>query len=226
MEEPEEEVDDEAVEALEDDSSESDHDGDSKEPSGKSLQFQDAPRRGGELGNTSDDSEDESYDLDEPSDVVEGSTELELSSEEEEEDSIDSEEIQQLCNANAEWNEAQERDAEVAGPNSALGSTPAQISEPREVHPNINDGTVQEDGPVASVFIVSKEEWQCAVPHCIVGVVDTAEVGAVHTLSERTEAETRVSTIVGAPNSEVLPTTTTAVGMESSMLSFGWAMAD
>jgi hypothetical protein len=73
---------------------------------------------------------------------------------------------------------------------------------------------------------VSEEEGQRVVPDCVVGVVDNAHVEAVHTLSERTEAETRVSTIVGAPNSEVLPTTTTAVGMESSMLSFGWAMAD
>jgi hypothetical protein len=40
---------------------------------------------------------------------------LELSSEEEDEESIDSEEIQQLCNANAKWNEAQEWDIEVGG---------------------------------------------------------------------------------------------------------------
>jgi hypothetical protein len=67
---------------------------------------------------------------------------LELSSEEEEEESVDSEEIQQLCNANVEWNEAQERDAEVAGPSSTPGSTLAQISEPCEVHTNVNDGIV------------------------------------------------------------------------------------
>jgi hypothetical protein len=71
---------------------------------------------------------------------------------------------------------------------------------------------------------VNEEEGQCAVPDCVVGVVDNVQVGAVHTLSECTKAETRVPTIVGAPNSEVLPTTTAAVGTESSTLSFGWAM--
>ena len=43
MEEPEDEVDDEADEAAEDDSLELDHDGDGKEPSGASLQSQDIP---------------------------------------------------------------------------------------------------------------------------------------------------------------------------------------
>jgi hypothetical protein len=80
--------------------------------------------------------------------AAEGSTELELSSEEEEDKSIDSEEIQQLCNTNAEWNEAQKWDAEVVGPSTAQGINAAQIS----------------------------------------------EVGAVFTLGERTEAETRVPT--------------------------------
>jgi hypothetical protein len=41
----------------------------------------------------SDDSDDESYDLDKPSDTDEGLEELELSSQEEEEESIDSQEI-------------------------------------------------------------------------------------------------------------------------------------
>jgi hypothetical protein len=130
MEEPEEELDDEAEEALEDDNSESNDDGDGKEPSGESLQSQDTPRRGGEPGDTSNDLEDDSYDPNEPLDVAEGSTELELSSKEEEDESIDSEEIQQLCNANAEWNEAQERDAEV----TARGINAAQISEVEAVH--------------------------------------------------------------------------------------------
>jgi hypothetical protein len=152
--------------------------------------------------------------------------ELELLSEEEEEESIDSEEIQQLCNVNVEWNEAQEQDAEVAGPSSAPGSTPARISEPREVHTNVNDGIVQEDGTVALIFTMNKEEWQRAVPDCVVGVVDTAEVGAEHRLSKCTEAETRVPTEVEAPNLEVLGTTVAALGTESSMLLFGWAMAD
>jgi hypothetical protein len=58
---------------------------------------------------------------------VEDSTELELSLEEEDK-SIDSKEIQQLYNANAEWNEAQERDAEVARPSTALGINVALIS--------------------------------------------------------------------------------------------------
>jgi hypothetical protein len=99
MEEPEEEVDDEAVEASEDDNSESDHNGDGEEPSGESLHSQDTPRRGGELWDTSDDSDDESYDPDKPSDANEGLEELELSSqeeeeeEEEEEESIDSHEV-------------------------------------------------------------------------------------------------------------------------------------
>jgi hypothetical protein len=151
---------------------------------------------------------------------------LELLSEEEEEESIDSEEIQQLCNVNVEWNEAQERDAEVARPSNALGSTPARISEPREVHTNVNDGTLQEDGIVALIFTMNKEEWQRAVPDCVVGVVDTVEVGAEHKLSKCTEAETRVPTEVEAPNLEVLGTTVAALGTESSMLLFGWAMAD
>jgi hypothetical protein len=72
------------------------------------------------------------------------------------------------------------------GPSSAPGSTPARISEPREVHTNVYDGTVHEDGIVASVFTVSKEEWQRAVRNCVVGVVDTTKVGVVYTLSERT----------------------------------------
>jgi hypothetical protein len=80
MEEPEDEVDDEADEAAEDDSLESYHDGNGEEPSGASLQFQDTPQRGGELGHTSDDLEDEPYDPDNPSDADEGSKELELSS--------------------------------------------------------------------------------------------------------------------------------------------------
>jgi hypothetical protein len=56
------------------------------------LQSQDTPQRRGELGDTSDDLEDESYDPNKPSDVDEGSKELELSSQEEEEESIDLEE--------------------------------------------------------------------------------------------------------------------------------------
>jgi hypothetical protein len=48
----------------------------------------------------------------------------------------------------------------------------------------------------------------------------------VHTLTEHTEVETLVSTIVGAPNSEVLPIAAAAIGAESSMLLFGWAMVD
>jgi hypothetical protein len=54
------------------------------------------------------------------------------------------------------------------------------------VQTNVNDGTVQEYGTLASVFTKSKEEWQRAVPDSVVGVVDTIEVGAVHTLGERT----------------------------------------
>jgi hypothetical protein len=73
---------------------------------------------------------------------------------------------------------------------------------------------------------VNEEEGQCAVPDCVVGVVDNVQVGAVHTLSECTKAETRVPTIVGAPNSEVLPTNAAAVGTEYSTLSFGWVMVD
>jgi hypothetical protein len=119
---------------------------------------------------------------------------LELSSKEEEEESIDYEDIQQLCNANAEWNEAHEWNVEVAGPSSTPGSTPARISKPHEVHTNVNDGTLQEDGTVALVFTVNVEEWQRAVLDCVVGVVDTTQVGAVHTLSERTEVETHVLT--------------------------------
>jgi hypothetical protein len=214
MEEPVKELDDEAEEALEDDNSESDDDGDGKEPSGESFQSQDTPRRGGELGNTSDDSEDESYDPNKPSDAAEGSTELELSSEEEDDESIDFEEIQQLCNANAEWNEAHERDAEVAGPSTAPGINAVRILEPHEVHTNINDGTVHEDGTIASVFTASEEEWQHVVPDSVVGVVDIAEVGAVHMLGERTKAETRVSIEAEAPNLEVLGTTAAAHGTQ------------
>jgi hypothetical protein len=76
------------------------------------------------------------------------------------------------------------------GPRTAPRINAAQISEPHEVHTNVNDATVQEDGTVALVFTVSKEEWQRAILDSVVGVVDTAEVGAVHTLGERTEAET------------------------------------
>ena len=133
MEEPKKELD-EAEEALKDDNSELDDDGDGKEPSGESLQSQDTPRRRGELGNMSNDSEDKSYDPDEPSDEAEGLTELELLSKEEEDESIDFEEIQQLCNANAKWNEVQERDAKVAGPGTALGINAAQISQVGAVH--------------------------------------------------------------------------------------------
>jgi hypothetical protein len=60
----------------------------------------------------------------------------------------------------------------------------------------------------------------------VVGVVDNTQVEVVHMLSKRTEAETHVPTIVGAPNSEVLPAAAVAVRTESSTLSFGWAMAD
>jgi hypothetical protein len=94
------------------------------------------------------------------------------------------------------------------------------------VHTNVNDATVQEDGTVALVFTMSKEEWQRAILDSVVGVVDTAEVGAVHTLGERTEAETHVPTEAKAPNLEVLETTAATLGTESSTLSFGWAMAD
>ena len=94
MEEPEEEVDDETVEASKDDNSELDHDGNGDEPSGESLHFQDTPGRGGELWGTSDDSDNESYDPNKPPNADEGLEELELSSqEEEEEESIDSQEI-------------------------------------------------------------------------------------------------------------------------------------
>jgi hypothetical protein len=182
MEEPEEEVDDEAVEASEDDNSESDHNGDGEEPSGESLHSQDTPRRGGELWNTSDDSNDESYDPDKPSDADEGLEELELSSQEEEEESIDSQEIL-LGNENADWNTTQEGDVEVMGPSTAPESIP------------------------------------------VVGVVDNAQVEVEHMLSERIEVETHVSTVVGASNSEVLPTAAAAVRTESSTLLFGWAMA-
>jgi hypothetical protein len=188
MEEPEEEVDDEVVEASKDDNSESDHDGDGEEPSGESLHSQDTPRRGGELWDTSDDSDDESYDPNKPSNVDEGLEELELSSqeeeEEEEEESIDSQEILQLGNGNTNWNATQKGDVEGVGPNTTPESKP------------------------------------------VVGVVDNAHVEVVHMLSERTEAETCVPTIVGAPNSEVLPAAAAAICTESNMLSFGWAMAD
>jgi hypothetical protein len=60
----------------------------------------------------------------------------------------------------------------------------------------------------------------------VVGVVDNAHVEVVHMLSKRTEAETHVSTVVGPPNSEVSLAATTTICMESSTLSFGWAMAD
>jgi hypothetical protein len=60
----------------------------------------------------------------------------------------------------------------------------------------------------------------------VVGVVDNVQVEVVLILSECTEAETCVHTIVGAPNSKVLPAAATAVCTESSTLSFGWAMAD
>jgi hypothetical protein len=93
MEESEEEVDDEAVEASEDENSESDHDGDGEEPSGESLYSQDTLQRRGELWDTSNDSDNESYDPNKPSDAMEGLEELELSSQEEEEESIDSQEI-------------------------------------------------------------------------------------------------------------------------------------
>jgi hypothetical protein len=73
---------------------------------------------------------------------------------------------------------------------------------------NVNDGTVQDDGTITSVFTVSEEESQRAVPDCVVGVVDIAEVGVEHTLSEHTEADTRVPTKMEAPNLEVLGTTT------------------
>jgi hypothetical protein len=60
----------------------------------------------------------------------------------------------------------------------------------------------------------------------VVGVVNNAQVEVVHMLSERTEAETCVPTKVRAPNLEVLPAVATAIRTKSSMLSFGWAMAD
>ena len=74
---------------------------------------------------------------------------------------------------------------------------------------------------------MSKEGCQRAVLDSIVGVVDTVEVGAVHsTLGEHTEIETHVPTEVEAPNLEVLGTVAAALGRKSSMLSFGWAMTD
>jgi hypothetical protein len=73
---------------------------------------------------------------------------------------------------------------------------------------------------------VSEEEWQHAVPDCVIGVVDIAEVGTVHMLSERTKAETHGPSEVEAPNLEVLESTAAALGTESSTLSFGWAMVD
>ena len=94
------------------------------------------------------------------------------------------------------------------------------------MHTNINDGTVQEDGTIASVLTVSEEEWQHTIPDCVIGVVDTIEEGAVHTLSKRTEAKTRVLIEVEAPNLEVLETIIAVLGTESNMLSFGWTMAD
>ena len=100
----------------------------------------------------------------------------------------------------------------MVGPSTALGINLAQILEPHEVHTNVNDGTIHEDGTVALVFIVSEEEWQRAVPNFVVGVVDIAEVEAVHTLGECTKAKTRVPTKAEAPNLEVLRTTATALG--------------
>ena len=79
------------------------------------------------------------------------------------------------------------------------------------MHTNVNNWTIQEDGIVASVFTMS-EELQRAVFDCVVGVVDIAEVGAVHTLSKHTKAEIRVPSKVEAPNLEVLGTTTAALG--------------
>ena len=58
----------------------------------------------------------------------------------------------------------------------------------------------------------------------IVGVVSNAHVEVVHMLSEHTKAETCVPTVVGTPNSEVLPIATAVVRTESSTLSFGWTM--
>ena len=60
----------------------------------------------------------------------------------------------------------------------------------------------------------------------VVEVVDNAQVEVVHMLSERIEAKTCVPTVVGAPNSEVLPAAAAAIRTESNTLSFGWAMAD
>ena len=60
----------------------------------------------------------------------------------------------------------------------------------------------------------------------IVGVVENAQVEVVHLLRERTKAETHVPTVVGLPNLEVLPAAVAIVHIESSKLSFGWAMAD
>jgi hypothetical protein len=50
---------------------------------------------------------------------------------------------------------------------------------------------------------VSKKEGQRTVPDCVVGVVDNAQVGAVHTLSKRTKAETHVHTIVYSGSTEL-----------------------
>jgi hypothetical protein len=72
----------------------------------------------------------------------------------------------------------EQEEEENLGTCSTPGSTPTRISEPHEVHTNVNDGTTHEDGTIASIFTMSEEEWQHAIPDCVVGVVDTTEVGA------------------------------------------------
>jgi hypothetical protein len=46
----------------------------------------------------------------------------------------------------------------VVGPSTALGINAARISELHEVHTNVNDGIVQEDRTVASIFTMNEEE--------------------------------------------------------------------
>jgi hypothetical protein len=73
---------------------------------------------------------------------------------------------------------------------------------------------------------VSEKEWQRASPDTADPLLDNSQVGAEETVSLSTEGNTSVPTVHGAPNEEVFLTTTTAVGMQSTTLSFAWAMAD